>query len=311
MYHPNENAWKPGKVVAQTTEEIETENLLRNVRAILNKLTPQNYNILLEQFKGLKIDMKIRLSRVIDLIFDKAVREPSFVVQYAGFCSELIHIKVMEKNENGDTVEVKFKNLLIEKCQETFFREMYSDVENYNERLKEIEECEDEKKKKELEDVLDDDKRHSRKRSIGNIKLIAELYKLNMLNAKIMFACFMNLLKHQHEEYIECLCALITNIGLDLTNAIKKSKSNDSMENFDSIFKQLKEIYDGKSELKASSRIRFTILDLIDLRKDNWIPRRKAEGPKTIAQVHEDMDQEARRKNMEAMEFNKKKKMGT
>ena len=282
---------------------------MKNIRAILNKLTPQNYYTLLNQFQALIIDTKDRLTRVIDLIFDKAVQEPSFVVQYAGFCSELIHIKVSESNEDA-IVEVTFKKLLIEKCEKTFFKEMYFDVDKLDERLKEIEECTDEKKKKEFEAILDDDKRLSRRRSIGNIKLIAELFKLNMLNAKIMFSCFRNLLLHQHEEYIEYLCALITNIGANLTKAIK-SKSSDQMGDFDSIFKQLKLIHDNQAPLKVSSRIRFMILDLLDLRKNNWIPRRKADGPKTIAQVHEDMDKEARQKSLELeLELKKKKPLG-
>lgn len=309
MFTPAENAWRPGKNTTDDPVEAETENLLKHVRAILNKLTPQNYQTLLEQFKSLKIDTKNRLTRVIDLIFDKAVKEPSFVVQYAGFCSELIHIKVTETNAKGENVEVKFKNLLIKKCEETFFREMYSDIDNYSDRIKEIDECSDEKKKKDLDAIFDDDKRLSRRRSIGNIKLIAELYKLNMLNAKIMFSCFHNLLKHQHEEYIECLCALITNIGLNLTNAIK-SKSADQMDSFESIFSQLQAIYNDKSPLKVSSRIRFMILDLLDLRKNGWVPRRKADGPKTIAQVHEDMDKEARLKSLELSELKKKKPPG-
>ena len=184
---------------------------------------------------------------------------------------------------------------------------MYSDIENFEARVKEIEACEDENKKKLLEELLDDDKRLSRRRSIGNIKLIAELYKLNMLNAKIMFGCFHTLLNHEHEEYIECLCALMTNIGSNLTNAIK-SKSNDKNQqnSFEMIFSKLKDIYDEKS-FNVSSRIRFAILDLLDLRKNNWVPRRKAEGPKTIAQLHEDMDNEERRKLIELNESRKKK----
>lgn len=34
------------------------------------------------------------------------------------------------------------------------------------------------------------------------------------------------------------------------------------------------------------SRNRFMLMDLIDLRKSDWIPRRVDNGPKTIAAVH-------------------------
>ncbi len=313
QYKPAANAWRPGRPKARHDPvEAETEALLKSVRAILNKLTPQNYHTLLEQFKALKIDSRNRLSRVIGLIFDKAVKEPSFVVQYAGFCSELVHIKVVETNEAGETADVKFKNLLIEKCQETFFREMYSDIENYEERQREIEQCTDEKKKKELEDIMDDDKKLSFRRSIGNIKLIAELFKLNMLNVRIMFSCMQRLISQQHEEYVEALCVLITNIGGNLSSAIEKNKLGEQ-EAFDEIFAKLTAIQrQEEGALKVCSRIRFTILELLDLRKNNWIGRRKKnwirrrkvkQWPKTIAYVHENMDQAERRKNMEAVEF--------
>ena len=34
-----------------------------------------------------------------------------------------------------------------------------------------------------------------------------------------------------------------------------------------------------------SSRVKFMLQDLVDLRKSRWIPRRETAGPKTIDQV--------------------------
>lgn len=281
---------------------------MKTVRSILNKLTPQNYHTLVTQFKALKIDTKDRLERVIGLIFDKAVAEPAFIVQYAGFCSELVHIKVNEENQNNEIEQVKFKNLLISKCQRTFFDNMYSNIEDL---IQEVKSTEDPEKRKILEEQLDDEKMHARKRSVGNIKFIAELFKLNMLNASIMFSCFEHLFKHfidhNHEEYIECLCALITNIGKNLTEQIKM-KYPDHIPNFDKIFNQLEKIYNEELDTKVSPRIRFMILDLLDLRKNQWVPRRKTEGPKLIAQVHADMEMQQRMKNESANEMKKRQK---
>ncbi|OTF80485.1 eukaryotic translation initiation factor 4 gamma-like protein [Euroglyphus maynei] len=161
---------------------------------------------------------------------------------------------------------------------------MYSNIEDL---IQEVKSTEDPEKRKILEEQLDDEKMHARKRSVGNIKFIAELFKLNMLNASIMFSCFEHLFKHfidhNHEEYIECLCALITNIGKNLTEQIKM-KYPDHIPNFDKIFNQLEKIYNEELDTKVSPRIRFMILDLLDLRKNQWVPRRKTEGPKLIAQ---------------------------
>ncbi|XP_027199755.2 uncharacterized protein LOC113793879 [Dermatophagoides pteronyssinus] len=308
-YPINSDEWRPGKIQSNDPAEIETGNLLKTVRSILNKLTPQNYHTLVTQFKALKIDSKDRLVRVIDLIFDKAVAEPAFIVQYAGFCSELIHIKVNEENDQNNKIEqVKFKNLLISKCQKTFFDDMYSNIKDL---IEEVKTTEDPEKRKVLEEQLEDEKMHARKRSVGNIKFIAELFKINMLNASIMFSCFEYLLKHfidhNHEEYIECLCALITNIGQNLTEQIR-IKYPDHIPKFDKIFNQLEKIYNEELDAKVSPRIRFMILDLLDLRKNQWIPRRKTEGPKLIAQVHADMEMQQRLKNESANEMKKRQK---
>ena len=52
-----------------------------------------------------------------------------------------------------------------------------------------------------------------RKRSLGNIRFIGELYKIRMLNGKIMHECIRKLLTQTDEESLECLCRLVTTIG--------------------------------------------------------------------------------------------------
>ena len=52
-----------------------------------------------------------------------------------------------------------------------------------------------------------------RRRSLGNIRFIGELYRIKMLNGKIMHECIRKLLKQTDEESMECLCRLVTTIG--------------------------------------------------------------------------------------------------
>ena len=52
-----------------------------------------------------------------------------------------------------------------------------------------------------------------RRRSLGNIRFIGELYKISMLNGKIMHDCIRRLLKETDEESLECLCRLVTTVG--------------------------------------------------------------------------------------------------
>lgn len=63
------------------------QDLFRKVRSILNKLTPQMFSQLMKQVTDLTIDTEERLKGVIDLVFEKAIDEPSFSVAYGNMCS--------------------------------------------------------------------------------------------------------------------------------------------------------------------------------------------------------------------------------
>ena len=57
----------------------------------------------------------------------------------------------------------------------------------------------------------------ARKRSLGNIRFIGELFKLQMLSETIMHECIVRLLKStSDEESLECFARLITTTGKDL-----------------------------------------------------------------------------------------------
>ncbi len=51
-------------------------------------------------------------------------------------------------------------------------------------------------------------------------------------------------------------------------------------------------------ERQTSSRIRFKLKDVIDLRKDNWKPRREQAGPKTIDQIHKEVERETKQQQL-------------
>lgn len=67
-----------------------------------------------------------------------------------------------------------------------------------------------------LQEELEEAKDKARRRSIGNIRFIGELFKLKMLTEAIMHDCVVKLLKNHDEESLECLCRLLTTIGKDL-----------------------------------------------------------------------------------------------
>ena len=54
------------------------QEVLKKVRSILNKLTPQKFQTLMQQILELEINTEERLTGTIDLIFEKVSRMPQY-----------------------------------------------------------------------------------------------------------------------------------------------------------------------------------------------------------------------------------------
>ncbi|KAA0719054.1 Eukaryotic translation initiation factor 4 gamma 1 [Triplophysa tibetana] len=286
-----ENAWTPSvkkQVKSRDVEEeddsdaAKTQELFRRVRSILNKLTPQMFQQLMKQVTELTIDTEERLKGVIDLTFEKAISEPNFSVAYANMCRCLMGLKVPTSDKPG--VTVNFRKLLLNRCQKEFEKDQ-DDDEIFEQKQKELDAAAEEEERQRLKDALEDAKDKARRRSLGNIKFIGELFKLKMLTEPIMHDCIVKLLKNHDEESLECLCRLLSTIGKDLD--FEKAKPR-----MDQYFHQKEKIIKDR---KMSSRIRFMLQDVIDLRQNNWVPRRGDQGPKTIDQIHKEAEMEEHR----------------
>uniref|UniRef100_A0AAY4AE37 Eukaryotic translation initiation factor 4 gamma 1-like n=2 Tax=Denticeps clupeoides TaxID=299321 RepID=A0AAY4AE37_9TELE len=296
-----EKAWKPA-VKKQTrsraaeedpeddSEGAKTQDLFRRVRSILNKLTPQMFQQLMKQVSEFTIDTEERLKGVIDLIFEKAISEPNFSVAYANMCRCLMGLKVPTSDKPG--VTVNFRKLLLNRCQKEFEKDK-DDDEILEQKQKELDAAADEEEKQRLSVELEESKDKARRRSLGNIKFIGELFKLKMLTEPIMHDCIVKLLKNHDEESLECLCRLLSTIGKDLD--FEKAKPR-----MDQYFNQMEKII---KERKTSSRIRFMLQDVLDLRRSNWVPRRVVDqGPKTIDQIHKEAEMEEHREQIKVQQ---------
>ncbi|XP_050934896.1 eukaryotic translation initiation factor 4 gamma 1 isoform X4 [Lates calcarifer] len=295
-----EKAWKPSmkktvrsrggeETEENDSEQIKTQELFKRVRSILNKLTPQKFQQLMKQVTELTIDTEERLKGVIDLTFEKAISEPDFSVAYANMCRCLMGLKVQTTDKPG--VTVNFRKLLLNRCQKEFEKDK-DDDEIFERKQKELEAASGEEEKQRLIEELEDAKDKARRRSLGNIKFIGELFKLKMLTEVIMHDCIVKLLKNHDEESLECLCRLLSTIGKDLD--FEKAKPR-----MDQYFNQMEKII---KERKTTSRIRFMLQDVLDLRRNNWVPRRGDQGPKTIDQIHKEAELEEHREQMKVQQ---------
>ncbi|KAF8380622.1 hypothetical protein HHK36_028111 [Tetracentron sinense] len=268
MMHKAEKKYEVGKV----SDKEQAKQ--RQLKAILNKLTPQNFDKLFEQVKEVNIDTAVTLTGVISQIFDKALMEPTFCEMYANFCH---HLAGELPDFSEDDEKITFKRLLLNKCQEEFERGEREQAEaNRIEEEGEIKRTEEERVEK---------KTQARRRMLGNIRLIGELYKKKMLTERIMHECIKKLLgqyQNPDEEDIEALCKLMSTIG----EMIDHPKAKEHMDAYFIVMTKL------SNNLKLSSRVRFMLKDSIDLRKNKWQQRRKVEGPKKIEEVHRDAAQE-------------------
>ncbi|ELU17393.1 hypothetical protein CAPTEDRAFT_19755 [Capitella teleta] len=280
------NAWKPPAKVASAdgvSQELVEQEVFRKVRAILNKLTPQNFQTLIPQFAELEISTESLLKGAIMIVFEKAISEPAFSVTYANLCKRLGQVKV--PSDKDPSQMVVFRNLLVVQCQIEFQKDKAAEVEDAA-KLLSIEAAESEEEKKQLRLELEYARTMARRRSNGNIRFIGELYKLDVLLEKIMHECVHKLLKAKDEESMECLCGLLTTIGkkIDVKNGTKL---------FDQYFQRIETIVNNR---QFSSRVRFMLQDVIDLRKNKWIPRREDKGPKMISEVHDEAEREKQEK---------------
>eukprot|EP01018_Ginkgo_biloba_P033520 Gb_34242 [translate_table: standard] len=266
--HKAENKYEVGKV------SDEEHSKQRQIKAILNKLTPQNFDKLFSQVKEVNIGSAFTLTGVISQIFDKALMEPTFCEMYAQFCVDLA-ADLPEFNENNE--KVTFKRVLLNKCQEEFERGEREQAE--------ADRYEEDDEVKISEEEREQIRVKARRRMLGNIRFIGELYKKSMLTERIMHECIKTLLgeyQNPDDEDVEALCKLMSTIGY----MIDRSKAR---EHIDAYFNRMTKLSNNQ---KLSSRLRFMLKDVIDLRKNGWQQRRKVEGPKKIEDVHRDAVQE-------------------
>eukprot|EP01134_Creolimax_fragrantissima_P005784 CFRG5784T1 len=272
----SENAWKPQSAVnvdaiedEEKKEEVEIELMVRKGISLLNKLTIEKYDKISAQIIGLGITSEARLKAVIDLLFDKALDEPGFAGLYARLCKDLSRQPydfAEKKNVNS------FRRALLNRCQTEFEREqVFASQDGV------------------AAEEMDEKVVRAKLRQVGNIKFIGELFKLIILNEKVIHSCIYDLLKAKggnkipEEEDLVCLCNLMETVGkmLDVPEAAKT---------MDTYFVR---IYELSNEKKLSSRVRCVLMDVIDLRKNKWVPRREVSGPKKIEEIHKEAAKEA------------------
>lgn len=267
---------------------MDPDMVQRKVKAALNKMTPEKFDKIADQILTIAAQSKDEadgrtLRQVIQLTFEKATDEAHWASMYAKFCKRMLETmssdikdeSILDKNGNVVSGGNLFRKYLLNRCQEEFERGWKMDLPDKPEGERGEEKTE--------EAVMLSDEYYiaaaAKRRGLGLVQFIGELYKLTMLTERIMHECVKKLVDYTgipDEAEIESLTKLLKTIGLNL-DSTEKGKPM-----MDVYFSRIQSMVDTPD---LPSRLRFMLMDIIDLRKKNWASKEDNKGPKTLEEV--------------------------
>ncbi|CZT02669.1 related to translation initiation factor eIF-4F [Rhynchosporium agropyri] len=285
------------------TGHMEPDMVQRKVKAALNKMTPEKFDKIADQILTIAAQSKDEadgrtLRQVIQLTFEKATDEAHWASMYAKFCKRMLETmspeikdeSITDKNGNIVSGGNLFRKYLLNRCQEEFERGWKMD-------LPDKPEGEREDAKTEEAAMLSDEyyvAETAKRRGLGLVQFIGELYKLSMLTERIMHECVKKLVDYTgipDEAEIESLTKLLKTIGFNL-DSTEKGKPM-----MDVYFQRIQSMVDTPD---LPSRLRFMLMDIIDLRKKRWASKDNNKGPKTLEEVRVEVEAAASQKAAES-----------
>jgi len=280
---------KDAKKAEELEEEDSTEVILKKALLILNKLSLTKFDKLSQKFIDCGIFTTIEsLKGAISLIVDKAQLEPHFSSMYAQLCNTLsLH----------DKQNKKFRKMLLTRCQEEFEQDLASKV---------AEACKIAESPDHTEEIkaqlVEYHTNICRRKYLGHMRFIGELYKNDLISIRVMIFCLPFLLDADSsdavdEEKIECFTKLMTTTGHSLEQQSKALEDVGKKDSMEKLMKCWKDVEDLVKRKKISSRVKFMLKDLMDLKKNGWRVRRKVETAKTLNEIHREVAKEERKNN--------------
>ncbi|GAV56400.1 hypothetical protein ZYGR_0BB01780 [Zygosaccharomyces rouxii] len=306
---PSANRWVPKSKLKKAaekklapdgvTELLDREDAERKMKSLLNKLTLEMFDQISSQILQIADQSKWEkqgetLKVVIEQVFHKACDEPHWSSMYAQLCGKVVkelNPEIGDETNEGKTGPKLVLHYLVARCHEEFDK-------GWTDKLPTKEDGSP------LEPEMMSDEYYklaaAKRRGLGLVRFIGFLYRLNLLTGKMMFECFRRLMKDLNnapsEETLESVVELLSTVGEQFeTDSFSAGQATlEGSVLLDSLFATLQDIID---ESKVSSRMKFKLIDIRELREEkNWDSNKKQDGPKTIQQIHEE-EKERQMKN--------------
>ena len=257
--------WVPRsqKQMGMSITEIEVDNYCREVVAILNKVTPNNLEILLDKMTSLNLNSASNVGKLVHHIVCKAEGETLYGEVYAEMCCTLNQVVdrcISSTPQSTDIPLGIFKSLVTKECL-LAFDEVFSCeyLSSGNHRLL----------------------HEHRQRMFGALQFLGYLYNADFFKDDMLFGLMDRLTNPPenneilYEFQIECLCKLLMVVGA----TVEKQTKKDAIENCFSMLERVRE------SCEFCSRVRFGILDVQEVRANGWARRRLQESPMTIDEI--------------------------
>lgn len=276
------------KTAPDGTVLLEKDEVERKVNSSLNKLTLEMFEPITEDLLTIAKQSRWEedaqtIKQVISLTFAKACDEPYWSAVYAQFCAKMLKeipedlkdVNTLTKSGEPATGGDLARRILLATCQSEYEKGWIDNLPTNEDGTP-------------LEPEMMSDEYYimaaAKRRGLGLVKFIGNLYILNMLNDQVILHCLRDQsqnLTDPSEERLESLAQLITTVGPRF-EASDRNKAALKM-----IFDNIQQILDN---CPLPSRIKFMLMDLQDLKASNWRSLKPESGPKTIKEIHNEAE---------------------